>query len=282
MAEQRAEPSVGVLTIVHGRADHLARQHRSLAAGTRPPDAYVAVAMGDPAVVVEERDGLRRDVVHLPAGGDGLPLAGARNLGAEHLLERGVDVVVALDVDCLAGPTLVQAYADAVDADERTVWSGPVTYLPPPGPTGYVLADLPGLDAPHPARPAPPPGQRWPQTDRDLFWSLSFAVSPRAWRATGGFCEDYRGYGGEDTDFARLASAAGLGFGWVGSARAYHQHHPVSDPPVEHVADLLRNGALFAARWGEWPMRGWFEALERRGLLRRDGDGWAALSRPGG
>lgn len=61
---------------------------------------------------------------------------------------------------------------------------------------------------------------------------------------------------------------------WTGDARAYHQHHPVSDPPVEHLDDLLRNGAIFHRRWGEWPMRGWFEALEQRGLVRRAGEGW--------
>ena len=65
---------------------------------------------------------------------------------------------------------------------------------------------------------------------------------------------------------------------WTGDARAYHQHHPVSDPPVEHLDDLLRNGATFHRRWGEWPMRGWFEALEERGLVRRvrdeRGEGW--------
>ena len=61
------------------------------------------------------------------------------------------------------------------------------------------------------------------------------------------------------------------------AARAYHQHHPVSSPPVEHLHDVLRNGRLFCDRWGEWPMRGWLEQFERRGLVRRDGAEWVLV-----
>ena len=35
---------------------------------------------------------------------------------------------------------------------------------------------LPELDDPHPARPAPPPGELVPDADPDLFWSLCFAL----------------------------------------------------------------------------------------------------------
>ena len=60
----------------------------------------------------------------------------------------------------------------------------------------------------------------------------------------------------------------------MGGARAYHQHHPVSSPPVEHLDDILRNGRLFHERWGEWPMAGWLEEFERRGLVRREDGHW--------
>ena len=96
-----------------------------------------------------------------------------------------------------------------------------------------------------------------------------------AWQRVGGFDETYTGYGGEDTDFGQRARAAGLDLQWVGGADAYHQHHPVSDPPVEHLDDILRNGRRFADRWGFWPMEGWLRAFAERGLVRREGDGWA-------
>ncbi|WP_210439648.1 glycosyltransferase family 2 protein [Nocardioides xinjiangensis] len=268
---------VAVVTIAHGRHHHLAAQHRSLARGTALPDDYVAVAMDDPGITDHLEGTLPRRVVRIERTREGaLPLAAARNLGVASALDGGADVVVLLDVDCLAGSRLVASYADVVTARPRTIWSGPVTYLPPPPADGYP-DDPEALDAwddPHPARPRPVPGQLVEPLDPDLFWSLSFAVGREAWTRTGGFCEDYAGYGGEDTDFARAALSRGVALGCVGAARAYHQHHPVSSPPVEHLDDILRNGRLFHDRWGEWPMRGWLEEFERRGLVRRRGGHW--------
>lgn len=264
--------STAVVTIAHGRHDHLRRQQRSLATGSVPPDDVVVVAMGDPALE-QVADG---HVVHLDVGPTGLPLAAARNAGARAAIDRGADALVFLDVDCLAGPDLVAAYGETVTARPGTVWSGPVTYLAE-GTDGADL-DRPWLlDSPHPARPAPAPGELLLDADPDLFWSLSFALHREAWERSSGFCEEYTGYGGEDTDFAQQATARGLDLGWVGGARAYHQWHPTESPPVRHLDDILRNGALFHRRWGRWPMLGWLEAFEQRGLVRRDTHGgWRA------
>ena len=65
----------------------------------------------------------------------------------------------------------------------------------------------------------------------------------------------------------------GLGLTWVGGAAAYHQWHPVGSPPVGHLTDIVRNGALFAKRWGWWPMGGWLTEFEALGLARRASDG---------
>lgn len=265
---------VAVTTIAHGRGDHLAAQHRSLAAGGRVPDDYLVVAMDDPSLEPATVDGLRRRVERVGRDAVGLPLARARNRGIEDAFRSGADVVVALDVDCLAGHDLVASYADVALRRPDAVWSGPVTYLPP-SPGGYDLSRLPALDDPHPARPDPAPGEEHVGGRPDLFWSLSFALSREAWSRAGAFCEEYVGYGGEDTDFGHQVAAAGVGLGWVGGARAYHQHHPTTDPPVQHVDDILRNGALFARRWGRWPMEDWLEAFEARGLVRRVDGGWA-------
>jgi len=268
---------VAVVTLVHRRADHLRRQARSLALGDRPPDDYVVVAMDDHVSSVPDT----ARVVHVGRAAAGLPLAAARNRGVESALESGADVVVCLDVDCLAGPTLVGAYTEAVVQHPLVVWSGPVTYLAPPGPDGYPLTALASLDEPHPARPAPVPGTMMVGAEPDLFWSLSFAVAASAWRTVDGFCEDYVGYGGEDTDFARAVVHSGLDLGWVGAARAYHQWHPVSAPPVEHLHDIVRNAGVFHDRWGTWPMLGWLEEFERRGLVARDRGRWSVVAGTG-
>lgn len=264
---------VGTVTVAHGRHEHLRRQQRSLAEGSRVPDEVVVVAMEDPALALLDRP----TVVELPADPARLPLAAARNAGARAAFDLGCDVLVFLDVDCLVDAHLVGAYAEVVRDEPRTVWSGPVTYLDPPPAAGYDLSALAHLDSPHPARPAPAVGERETGADPDLFWSLSFACSADAWQRIGGFCEDYIGYGGEDTDYARLIVDAGLDLGWVGAARAFHQWHPVSRPPVEHVHDIVRNAEIYRGRWGATPMLGWLEAFEERALVRRDDEGrWLA------
>ena len=270
---------IAVVTTAHGRHDHLRRQQESLAAGTRRPDLHVVVAMSDPELESWPAvAGLSTTVVRGPVDDRGLPLAAARNLGMEVAIEAGASVVVGLDVDCLAGDGLVAAYAGAVGDQPDVMWSGPVTYLPASA-RGCDLATLGELDDPHPARPAPAPGQQWVGGDPDLFWSLSYAVHADAWTTVGGYCEDYAGYGGEDTDLGQTWVASGRRLGWVGGARAFHQHHETEDPPVQHLDDILRNGALFARRWGRWPMEGWLSAFEDRGLVSRLPDGgWVRRS----
>jgi GT2 family glycosyltransferase len=263
-----------IITVVHRRAAHLRNQRVALTLGTRTADVHVLVAIDDPTV----RDAVTGPgpdavVVDCDAAGGPLPLASARNMGADTALRGGADLLVFLDVDCLAGAALLQRYQEAAARAEHAdaLLCGPVTYLPPPGPAGYPLDDLGALVNPHPARPAPADGEVvTADHQRGLFWSLSFAVTSPIWRRIGGFCERYRGYGGEDTDFAQCAAAAGVGMRWVGGAHAFHQHHLVSDPPVEHLDDILLNCTIFHDRWGWWPMSGWLDAFEDRGLIRRD------------
>jgi GT2 family glycosyltransferase len=249
----------GLITIAAGRHAHLRRQQEGIAAGTAQPDVRVVVAMrAAEAPGYRELCGGAAEVLPLPGGSD-LPLARARNAGARHAIAGGAECLVFLDVDCIPSPALLERYREVASDDALSC--GTVRYLP--------------AAAPHPARPVPHAGELLPGGDHRLFWSLSFAITATAWERIGGFDEAYTGYGGEDTDFGQRARAAGLDLHWVGGADAYHQHHPVSDPPVEHLDDILRNGARFAARWGWWPMEGWLRAFAERGLVRPDGDGWA-------
>lgn len=274
-------PVTAVVTTAHGRHDHLRLQHRSLSTGDRAPDHQVVVAMGDPGLQDWRPEaGVSPTILPLDADPSRLPLAAARNAGARAALDAGAEVLVFLDVDCLAGVGLLAAYAAACVERPDVVWSGPVTYLDPPPVGGYDLLRIEERDDPHPARPAPAPGEVVLDADPDLFWSLSFAVHRDAWERVGGFCEEYVGYGGEDTDFGRLVVREGLRHGWLGAARAFHQHHPVEDPPVRHVEAIVRNGRIFRDRWGWWPMRGWLEAFEDRGLVEcRDGE-WSLVRPP--
>ncbi|WP_042410524.1 hypothetical protein, partial [Corynebacterium jeddahense] len=124
---------------------------------------------------------------------------------------------------------------------------------------------------PHPARPDPAPGELVDAEDYNLFWSLSFALTARTWQridATfGAFDPTYEGYGGEDTDFARELERHGIPLVWVGGAHAFHQWHPVSSPPWEHLEDIVANANRFYAKWGSFPMQGWLDAFVAEGAV---------------
>jgi hypothetical protein len=265
---------VAVVTVVSGRHDHLRSQRRGLTESTVDP-VHVVVAMDDPGVrEVAAESGVPTVVVDCPRDPDGrLPLARARNLGADTATAAGCGLLVFLDVDCIPGPDMLRRYVDAAGARPEEIHCGPVTYLPPGVPGEDWPHDWADHTAPHPARPAPPAGELRAMDDPDLFWSLSFAVRSAVFGQIGGFCTDYAGYGCEDTDFAATATRRGVGMCWVGGADAYHRHHPVSRPPREHLGDIVANSAVFHRRWGRWPMEGWLSVFEAEGLLQRSDDG---------
>jgi GT2 family glycosyltransferase len=259
-----------VITLLAGRHGHLRLQRRGLLAGTVQPDLQVVVAMDDPAVAsVLDHRSPEPDIVQLSHADGQLPLARARNLGARQAISRGADFLIFLDVDCVPGRHLVRRYTEYASSQSSPgLLCGPVAYLPPPPEQGYALASLAGLGHPHPARPVPPENGALTGGDHSLFWSLSFGVRASLWQDLGGFCEQYTGYGAEDTDFGQLAASQHVGLTWVGGAWSYHQHHPTSDPPVQHLHDILRNAAIFHRRWGWWPMSGWLQDFARQGLIR--------------
>jgi GT2 family glycosyltransferase len=269
---------IAVITIASGRHDHLGQQHQGLARGSTQPHDYFVVAMNDPHLTSQGPSRVFTDrgpqprILHLRSTAPGLPLAAARNMGAAAAQAAEAELMIFLDVDCIPSPRMLDRYQRAADTTDRHLLCGPVAYLPPKLPTGYPTDRLSELAAPHPARPAPLDGHTLDTNDHTLFWSLSFAVTPRAWQTIGGFSEAYLGYGGEDTDFGQRACQAGIGIRWVGGATAFHQHHPVSDPPTEHLHDILYNATIFHRTWGWWPMTGWLTKFANLGLIRFDSD----------
>lgn len=220
-------------------------------------------------------------VAHVPPGPHGMRVGAARNAAARLALEHDVELLVFLDVDCLPGPDLLQRYVAAARQHPDNLLCGPVTYLESVQ-RPSTLDELAAHTRPHPVRPAPPDGTMVTASDReyDLFWSLSFAVTPDTWGRLGGFDEVYEGYGAEDTDLGRRARSRGIGLQWVGGAHAYHQWHPAGSPPWRHLDDILRNGALFAERWGEWPMGGWIDAFVDGGAVEAWQGGYRRVGAP--
>ncbi len=261
---------VAVTTLARGRERHLARQAAAVAALDPAPSSYVVVALDpEPPAVPGAR------VLPLPVpDGAPLPLAAARNAGIAAAGE-GADLVVCLDADCLPAPDLLgRLAAAAARTPEPALLAGPVGRLPElPAAQGQpTAAELAAAReaARGQARPVPPPGEVVREPRVELFWSLAFAVSPATHARIGGFDPGYVGYGAEDTDYAFRARAAGIALHWVGGAWAYHQGHPVSSPPVEHLDAIVANARRFRAVWGRWPMEGWLAAFARDGLVAWD------------
>jgi len=287
---------LAVITIVRGRHQHLIGQLAGLAASRRLPDIYVAVAMDDPevaAICAMTAVGIPQICTATigPSGDGDLPMAAARNLGARTALDAGADDLVFLDVDCIPGPTLTERYSwglatayRLVGLDTPVLLCGDVAYLPPSPATtgGFPLQRLEALAEPHPARPALGPLDLVLEDDLNRFWSLSFAMSAEDWKVVCGFCEDYTGYGGEDTDFAQRVGAAGGRLIWVGGTKAYHQYHPSPSPPLQHLISIVRNANTFHEHWGWHPMLSWLREFEALGLARRDSDGktWVVTGGP--
>lgn len=256
VAADPGQPATCVITLADAnRRDHLTHQVNLMPMGVD----HVTVALGD-------ADALAKAVPksHVIAGPDNL--AAARNLGAKVATQRGAEVLVFLDADCLASDALVPRYIAALQQRPDAVAAGPVTYMD----EGQIRVTDPD---PHSARPNPADGELVDADNYNLFWSLSFALTAKTWarieRDFGGFDPGYQGYGGEDTDFARELQRHHIPLVWVGGAHAYHQWHPVSSPPWEHLADIVANANRFHDKWGTFPMEGWLEAFEAEGAVEK-------------
>ncbi len=267
--------TLSLLTIARGRAAHLANLVRGAAMQSRLPDEMVIGVMGDAPY-----DGLPEapfPIRQVLVPGDPIPLARARNAVAG--AARG-DLLVFLDVDCIPDAPFVAQTAAALAAWDG-VLMGEVMYLPAGAASGPWTYDrFAAVAERHSDRQGPPPEGIRPCNDYRCFWSLNFAMSSATWARSGGFCEDYAGYGGEDTDYGRVLDEAGIPIGWMTGARAYHQHHPHHMPPVHHLDSILRNTEVFRARWGQHTMGHWLHAFEMMGLVARTGGGYRKLREP--
>jgi glycosyltransferase involved in cell wall biosynthesis len=252
-------PDVSVLTLAKGRAAHLRRLLDGLARGSRRPAECIVVSM-DKVPPSLPAMGFPLTVHHLFA--EGLPLAAARNAAARLATSP---VLVFLDVDCIPAANLVAALA-ADAAREDGLICCEILYLPA-GATGVATEEqLLARGIRHHVRAFPRAGLR-AEPNAGLFWSLAFAVRRPTFERLGGFDEAFSGYGAEDTDFAFRAREAGVRLLFTASTRAFHQHHAIHDPPLNHFGDILANAERFHERHRFWPMEGWLDAFADMGLI---------------
>ena len=257
--------SVSALTIVRNRRGHLHQLVEGLRRGERTPDELIVVDMSDAPVDVPSAGfPIRIDRFET----EGLPLAAARNRAAA---QARFDSLVFLDVDCIPLGACVRRLAEELALHDALLCAD-VRYLGPADARGpWTEGDLLARGQHHPVRAFPARGVRR-ETNAGLFWSLAFAIRRALFEALGGFDEGFTGYGAEDTDFGFRARDAGIDLLFVGGAIACHQYHDSHEPPVQHVADIVRNARFFRARWDRWPMEGWLAAFTDMGLVHWQDD----------
>lgn len=294
-----------VLVPVRGRAEHLTNLVEGLnrlataagdgsgPTGAAPRFELLVGWMGgeDPHPALRQARGFTARAI--PIEGEELPLARARN---ELAAAAAAPLLVFLDVDCVPSAGLLAAYATVLrdrggldglaetrgdggivqDRGLDALAIGETRYLPRGfRADGGSEGTMRRAAAAHPERAGlfPAPGSIRVDWHHELFWSLNFAVRRDTFRARiGGFDEDYRGYGIEDTDFARRAERAAVPLAWVGGALAFHQWHPPTRLRPEGVPALVENARRYRELWGEWPARGWLAELASEGLVDWDED----------
>lgn len=266
--------NVSVCTLAHGRHAHLANLVRGLVLSQEPPAELVIAVMQDERYDLPATPFPVRQIV---LGAGGIPLARGRNTAAR---AASGELLVFLDVDCIAHPALVADYARLAPRFPG-VLMGEVGYLPEGATRGGIdHTCFDALARTHSERAGPPVGEAASCRDYRCFWSLNFALAAADFARAGGFDEGYEGYGGEDTDFGRVMVEAGLALWWVRGAKAYHQHHAHHMPPVHHLKSVLANALRFRDKWGEPTMQHWLRAFVLMGLIERDGDGFRILREP--
>ena len=254
--------TVSVLTLTRNRRPQLLNLMAGLATQTRRPDELVIACMQE--AVEPDLPDIGVSVRQIVVPGEPLPLAKARNRAAQ---EATGETLIFLDVDCIASAPLVERF-DAVCQGQTGLFLGEVLYLP-----GVAISppfDFAALDRAGIAHPSKPP---IPETDLRLepntgeFWGLSFALSKAVWERLGGMDEKFIGYGGEETDLAARLAPAGVPLYWTANAKAYHQHHAVHVPPLQHFDAILANARRFHAKHGRWCMDYWLGQFSEHGLI---------------
>ena len=254
--------NTSVLTLVRNRRSNLENLMRGLRQSKVLPRELVIVYMNEKpyADLPELPFPVRPVSIANDDPRDKTPLALSRNAAARHASE---ELLLFLDVDCIPHPDLIGEMI-RWQRERPGLLMGDIRYLPEMNLGKWTYADLDRYGKAHPVRPVVAPGEYLPEQNYTLFWSLCFSIRREEFFATGGFDEDYIGYGAEDTDFAFRAQQQEIPFGIIG-ARAYHQYHHVYRPPLHNLRSIVKNANTFHQKWNRWAMEKWLGEFVKSG-----------------
>ena len=235
-----------VIITHYQREKNLKNTLRGLETQTEPPHEVIIVEMGN-GLEIADSFCFKLRIIDLPIVWKDLPVAAARNFGAKN---SATENLVFLDVDCIPATDFCERVVALSSAKKALVMGTPRYMLH----DGNVNSSPEGLDlgsVSHPARPLIETSRK--EDCYEMFWSLCTSIPAETFWLIGGFDENYKGYGIEDTDFALETKRSGVPF-YLSGARVYHQQHPVYVPPLNHLKDIVRNSNRYFIKWGYWPM----------------------------
>ncbi|MFI5777524.1 glycosyltransferase family 2 protein [Nocardia sp. NPDC051570] len=229
--------SVSVIIPVHGRQVELLRTLRSLTVQSLPSDRFEVIVVddGSPAGMHLKAEAAlgefaaSRFLRHDTAKG----VSAARNTGAVHATG---DLLVFLDVDCMAHPDCLRAHLDAQQADPIAACG--YVYgreLTPPIWDARLGSDW-DLDDPVGAfnRAAETPVFADPleqlldqprRTDWAFFWTHNVSIPRSVFERCGGFLEEFEIKGVEDLEIGLRLQRDGVPTVFLAAAKAMHQPH---------------------------------------------------------
>jgi len=250
-------PSVAVLVVTRNRRPDLLEALAGVAALHYPPDRVEALVVdngSDDGTEAAVQDWLRSGGARLARGAclrspDNLGCAAARNLLAARASPAS-DVWLFLDDDAVPEPGFLGPMLAALDDPAVGVVGARIVDYDVPGRdlsgAGWIDRRLGRLRV-TPARTA---------VDCDFVIGCAMAVRPGAFRATGGFDEDYFVYH-EDVDFCLRLGQRGFRVRYEPAAVARHKVPPGKRRAPERLYYLTRNKLLLLRRhlpWRRHPM----------------------------
>ena len=253
---------ISLCTIYAKRKLHLKNLIRGLT-HTSPFKELVIATMNDELPVLEGVD-FPIKTAAINSDRNYLPLAAARNKCAE--IATG-EKIIFFDVDCIAHPDLIKIFARHLQ-QEDAIYQCSIRYLSPSWQqNNWTYNSLQNQSSFHPLQGNEIIDYQRTKHPYELFWSLCFGIRKKTFIDLGGFDDRFKGYGGEDTDFAFTARSQSVPLYKIG-ALAYHQFHPSYSPPLNHLAEIVRNALVFERKWHILPMKKWLDRFVEMGYIK--------------
>lgn len=253
-----------VIITHYQRQENLRNTLTGLSSQTILPNEVIVVDMGD-GVGPLDAYAFELNIIELDKRWNFMPLAAARNLGADHSI---CPHLVFLDVDCIPATDFCEKMVKACFEENALVMGSPRYMLSGKGGNPLMktlkMRTLKEGSIFHPARPLIMGTKS--EGCYELFWSLCFSIPKEQFTHVGGFDEGYEGYGAEDTAFALQVKKAGVPF-FLSDAEVYHQQHPIYVPPLNHLEAIVKNSNRFYRKWGYWPMVDCLEEFTEMGYI---------------